>query len=409
MIRGPLVVVGASLAGLRAVESARQAGFDGPVTLIGAEPYLPYDRPPLSKAFLDPGAGDVPPVFPEAATLCEDPRTTLRLGAPATALDPDARTVTVGGDTIEYGALVVATGARARTLPGAHRLAGVHSLRTVEDALAIRRLLDCGARTVVVGGGFIGAEVASAARRRGVPVTVVEAQPVPMARAIGPLMGRICAGLHAAHGTDLRCGVSVTGFEGGTRIRRVLLSDGSELDADLVVVGAGVTPATDWLAGSGMPLDDGVLCDETLATGLPDVYAAGDVARWRHPGFGRRLRLEHWTNAAEQGAIAGRNAVGAGPAEVCETVPYFWSDWYGQRLQFVGVPDSSHVEVVGDPGGRRFAAFYREGDRLAGALVLDRRPLVRVLRKLIRERAPWSAAMDLAAGLGARTSIDRAA
>ncbi|MER7367980.1 NAD(P)/FAD-dependent oxidoreductase [Nonomuraea wenchangensis] len=389
-----LVVVGASLAGLRAVEAARKSGFDGSVVLIGAEPHLPYDRPPLSKAFLD-GAGL--PAFRTEEVLRDELGVRLVLGAPATALDTAARVVTAGEREFGYDALVIATGAAARTLPGTGGLTGVHTLRTRDDALAVRSALDDGARTVVVGAGFIGSEVASAARKRGLDVTIVEALPTPLVRAVGETMGRACGALHARNGTDLRCGTGVAAVEGDGRVERVRLTDGTVLPADLVVAGIGAVPATGWLAGAGLSLDDGVVCDETLFTGAPGVYAAGDVARWHNPAFGRHMRLEHWTSAAEQGATAARNALDPANAKPYSTVPYFWSDWYDSRIQFVGVPATEEVRVVdGDPGGDRFVALYREDDRLAGALTLNGQTQIMKYRALIMRGASWADGLEFA-------------
>ncbi len=396
-----LVVAGASLAGLRAVEAARAAGHPGPITLIGAEPHLPYDRPPLSKAYLDDA--EAPDVrFREEEHLRNDLDVELVLGEPVTALDPDAREVVTGDRRVGYDGLVIATGADARTLPGTDHLAGVHALRTLDDAVAVRDALDAGARTVVVGAGFIGSEVASGARKRGLPVTIVEAQGTPLVRAIGEEMGTALSALHAAHGTDLRCGVGVDGLEGTDGVTGVRLADGSVIPADLVVVGIGATPATGWLEGSGVELDNGVVADETLATALPGVYGAGDVVRWCNPLFadlasGGSMRIEHWTSAAEQGARAAHNAIDPASATPYETVPYFWSDWYESRIQFVGVPAADEVRVVsGSVEEHRFVALYRTGDRLTGALTLDRRADVMKYRVQIARRTSWADALDFA-------------
>ncbi|MCE5288588.1 MAG: NAD(P)/FAD-dependent oxidoreductase, partial [Nocardiaceae bacterium] len=264
-----LVVVGASLAGLRAVEAARKSGFDGPITLVGSEPHRPYDRPPLSKAYLDDV--ELPSVeFREEATLRGELTVDLELGVAATGLDTESRLIALAdGRELTYDALVIATGATARRLPGTDGLAGVHALRTVDDAAHIRAALEAGARTVVIGAGFIGSEIASAARRRGLAVTVIEALPTPLIRAVGAQMGSRLARLHVDNGTELRCGVGVEGIEGNGRVEGVVLSDGSTISADLVVVGIGATPATDWLHGSGVTLDNGIVCDETLWTGIP--------------------------------------------------------------------------------------------------------------------------------------------
>lgn len=417
-----LVVVGASLAGLRAVEAARRAGYDGALTLVGAEAHLPYDRPPLSKAFLDvDGArgADRVMTFRTEEQLRDDLGVDLRLGSPATGLDTDAREVLVGEERIPYDGLVVATGSVPRWLPGTDPaddgpVGGVTQLRTLDDARTVRTALEAGARLVVVGAGFIGSEVASAARKRGLPVTVVEALDLPLTRSIGPEVGAVCAELHRAAGTDLRLGVGVAGLEtepvaagaepapggAGRRVTGVRLDDGTVLPADLVVLGIGVRPATAWLEGSGVPLhegDRGVVVDATLATGVPGVYAAGDVAHVANPLYDdEHHRLEHWTNAADHGGAAARHLLDPAAARPVETVPYFWSDWYDHRLQFVGTPRADEVRVVADDrasdGG--FVALYRRADRVVGALVLDRPRDVMKLRRRIADRGPWDEAVE---------------
>lgn len=396
-----LVVVGASLAGLRAVEAARKAGFEGAITLIGAERHLPYDRPPLSKDFLgvtETGAEAEVPFFRTDDVFAEELRVELLLGSPATSLDVDRKIVGVGDREVPYDALVIATGSKLRTLPDTDHLDGVHGLRTLDDSLAIRAALDAGARTVVIGAGFIGSEVAASAQKRGVPVTVVEALPTPLVRATGTEMGAAIASLHERNGTTLLCGTGVKAVEGGDRVERVVLSDGRILDADLVVVGIGVSPNTDWLEGSGLTLDNGVVCDETLWTGVPGVYAAGDVANWMNPMFGVRQRMENWTAAAEQGAAAARNAIDPANAKPYETVPYFWSDWYGSRIQFVGVPDCDEVLLVdGDvDSDERWTALYRHGDRLVGALTVNGQTVIMKYRRMIAQKASWAQALEFA-------------
>jgi NADPH-dependent 2,4-dienoyl-CoA reductase/sulfur reductase-like enzyme len=387
-----LVIVGASLAGLRSAEAARRAGFAGDVILIGEEPHLPYDRPPLSKAYLD--SPDVPSVTYRALDELVELGVDLRLGAAATALDVAAREVTVGDGTVPYDALVIATGSSARTLPGCDGLAGVHTLRTVDDAAAVRGALDAGARTVVIGAGFIGSEVASGARKRGLPVTVLEGAEVPLVRAVGTEMGVAVSSLHARNGTDLRCGVSVSGISRTDDGLRVDTADGTSYPADLVVVGVGASATTAWLEGSGLKVEDGIVCDDALWTGVPGVYAAGDVARWTNPLFGRSMRLEHWTSAAEQGAIAALNAIGH-PRATYSTVPYFWSDWYDTRIQFVGVPDTDEIRVVeGSSDEARFVALYRSGNRLAGALCVGYPARTMKLKRLIAGAASWADALD---------------
>jgi NADPH-dependent 2,4-dienoyl-CoA reductase/sulfur reductase-like enzyme len=393
-----LVVVGASLAGLRAVEAARRAGFDGPVTLVGAESYLPYDRPPLSKAYLDASDQEVPRLtFKAEEHLREELGVDLRLGSPATGLEPARRVVALPDGELPYDALVIATGAAARRLPGGEGIPGVHTLRTLDDATAVRGALVGGARTVVVGAGFIGSEVAAAARKRGLPVTIVEAAPTPLVRATGEQMGDALAELHRREGADLRCGVSVTGLDTvGGHVTAVRLSDGGLVEADLVVAGIGAIPATGWLEEAGLALADGVNATaglqvlDTSGRPVPGVFAAGDVVRWHNPLFDRAMRIEHWTSAAEQGATAARNAVTGAGAEYA-TVPYFWSDWYAHRIQFVGIAAADEVRVVsGDPAGDRFVALYRTDDRLTGALTLNGQSVIMKYRAQISRRASWA-------------------
>lgn len=396
-----LVVVGASLAGLRAVEAARSGGFEGRITLIGAEPHLPYDRPPLSKAYLDESADSQAPAsteFRSESVLRDELNVELLLGAAATGLDTTARIVTLAdGREVRYDALVIATGADARTLPGTDALDGVHTLRTVDDAVAVRAALDAGARTVVIGAGFIGSEVASAARKRGLSPVVIEALPTPLVRAVGQEMGATLASLHTRNGTDLRCGVGVASIEGHGHVERVVLDDGTAIPADLVVVGAGAVPGVGWLEGSGLTLDNGVLCDEHLWTGVDGVYAAGDVARWHNGTFDRPMRLEHWTSAAEQGATAARNALNPGTPKAYSTVPYFWSDWYDVRIQFVGSPATDEIVVVEDlDADGRIVALYREGERLAGVLTVNGQTEIMKYRGQIMKGAAFTDAIDFA-------------
>jgi NADPH-dependent 2,4-dienoyl-CoA reductase/sulfur reductase-like enzyme len=403
-----LIVVGASLAGLRAVQAARKAGHTGPLTLVGGETHLPYDRPPLSKAYLDAGEdGPEDPTFRTEEELRGELDVDLRLGTWASGLDAGRKVVELssetGPDSLEYGALIVATGAAARTLPGAEKLAGVHTLRTLDDAIAIRAALEAGARTVVVGAGFIGSEVASGARKRGLPVTVLEALPVPLVRSVGEQMGRTCAELHRAHGTDLRCGVKVTGLEGSPegRVTGVALDDGSVVPADLVVVGTGVKPCTEWLDGSGVSLherDGGIICNADLSTGVDGVWAAGDVAHFPNPLFGDLvMRLEHWTNASEQGMLAAKNALNPAEAKPSASVPYFWSDWYNSRIQFVGVPQAEEIRVISEElGEEKFLALYRRGDRVTGVITIDRPAQIMKYRRLIMQGKSWDEALEFA-------------
>jgi NADPH-dependent 2,4-dienoyl-CoA reductase/sulfur reductase-like enzyme len=286
---------------------------------------------------------------------------------------------------VGYDAAVVATGAHPRVLPGTPDLEGIHVLRTLDDSLALRDAFLRGPRVTVVGAGFIGAEVAASARRSGLSVTLVEALPVPLSRGLGPRMGRVLGEMHVDHGVDLRCGVTVAGFEGDGRVERLQLSDDSVVETDLVVVGVGVAPSTGWLEGSGLELRDGVVCDESLRA-APGVFAAGDVARWPNPVFHEEMRVEHWTNASEQAEAVAANVL-AGPDALAPfaSVPWVWSDQYEHRIQVVGRPGpGDDVEVVfGSVEERRFLALYGRGGRLVGALAIDcPRQLAPYLRKL---------------------------
>lgn len=391
-----LVVVGGSLAGLRAVEAAREVGYEGRITIVGRERHLPYDRPPLSKKYLDEDAPEDLPLHLSAAAL-DELGAELVLGEPASALDADGRRVAVGDEWIGYDALVIATGAVARTLPGTQGTRGVHTLRKVEDATAVREALDRGARTVVIGAGFIGSEIATAARKRGLSVTLLEAMRVPLAHAIGAEMGEAVSRLHERNGARLHCGVAVSGVSGERQVEGVVLTDGTELEADLVVVGIGAVPATDWLRSSPLDVADGVACDDTLNTGVPGVYAAGDVAKWNSKLFGRALRIEHWTVAEEQGRLAARNALAPELAQPYDAVPYFWSDCYGNRIQFAGVAEADEVAVVeGDADSTRFTALYRSGDRLGGVLTMNRPGQCARFQALLASGADWETALSRA-------------
>ncbi|HEY8094235.1 MAG TPA: FAD-dependent oxidoreductase [Acidimicrobiales bacterium] len=397
---GAAVVVGASLAGLRAVETLRTDGFEGTITLVGAEDRLPYDRPPLSKKVLS-GEWD-----PERIALRKDGELDMldvdaRLGVRAERLDVAARRIHLSdGTVLGFQGLIIATGAAVRRLPGEPDLAGIFTLRTLDDCLALRAALTAGSpRVVVIGAGFIGAEVAATARGLGCDVTIVEAMPVPLARALGPRMGMACAELHRDHGVALRLGVGVDALDGTGHVERVVLADGTVLEADVVVVGVGVEPATGWLQGSGLELRDGVVCDPTLAAGPPGVYAAGDLCRWPNRLFAEEMRVEHWTNAAEQGAQAARNlmATAAGRAGApYAPVPFFWSDQYGARLQFLGRagPDDEVRVVNGSIEERAFVALYGRGGRLRGVLGLSRPKVVMGFQKLLAAGISWEDALQ---------------
>ena len=399
-----MVVVGASLAGLRAVEALRERGYDGRLCLVGAEPHLPYDRPPLSKQLLA-GTWGTERVGLRDGGSYDELDLDLRLGRRATGLDLVAGEVALdGGERLGFDGLVIATGARPRTLRGTPALAGIHTLRTLDDCLAIRAELEAGARLCVVGAGFIGAEVAATARRRGLEVTLLEALPVPLVRGLGEEMGAACSALHLDEGVDLRCGVTVIAFEGRGRVERVRLSDGSAVAADVVVVGVGVAPVTDWLEWSGLTLDDGVVCDATCAVlGASRVYAAGDVARWHNPRYGERMRVEHWTNAAEQGVAAAANLLaGPGAAEPFAPVPFFWSDQYDTKIQLVGhTRPGDEVRLAhGSVEERRFVALYGRAGRLVAALAFSWPRLLMSYRHLLAEGTTWEDALAFSSGAG---------
>ena len=394
---GHIVVVGASLAGLRGIEALRRDGYDGAITLVGAEPHLPYDRPPLSKQVL---AGSLEPdQIALRREPIEDLALDLRLGRRAISLDAQAREIALDdGERVAWDGLLIASGATPRRLPGTPTLEGIHVLRTLDDALAIRRALEKGPRVLVVGAGFIGAEVAATCRAQGHPVTVVEPLAAPMLRALGPEISAVTAELHRDHGVDLRCGVGVEALEGAGRVERARLADGSVIEADLVVIGIGVTPEVSWLEGSGLELRDGVVCDATCATSLPGVTAAGDVARWPHPLFGEEMRIEHWTHAIEMGEAAARRLL-ATPATATPfaPVPYVWTDQYDRKLQMAGHirPDDLMEIIQGSLEERRFVAIFGREGRLTGALAMNRPAAVIRLKQRI---ARGDAFADVVAG-----------
>lgn len=397
-----VVVVGASLAGVRAAETLRHGGFAGGITFIGAETHLPYDRPPLSKKLL---AGEWEPERialrkPEAFA---ELNVVWRLGVPASSLDTKAQRIHLADGTTEtYDGLVIATGAAPIRLPGQPDLVGIHTLRTLDDSLGLRAELSPGRRVVVIGAGFIGLEAAATARAKGCDVTVLEGLAAPLVRGLGVTMGQAIAAVHERNGVTIRCDVRVEALEAdasGTRVTGVRLSNGTVIPADTVLVGIGVRPSTAWLDGAeGIEVRDGVVCDASLAAGPQGVVAAGDLVRWPNRAFGdpergEEMRVEHWTNAAEQGAAAARTLMALGEgheASPYAAVPFFWSDQFDARIQFLGRSSADDdVEVgFGSVDDARFVALYSRDGVLRGALGVSSPRVLMPLRALLLERAP---------------------
>lgn len=361
-----VVVVGGSIAGFTAASELRAAGFDGRIRLVGDEPVRTYERPPLSKGVL---AGDDADSTAWSAAHADDLAVDWMLGERATALDTASKTVELrGGDSVTYDGLVIATGATPRRLRDQPDLAGVHVVRTLDDSLGLRADLDAGAeRVVVIGAGFIGAEVAATCRRRGHEVTLVEPLEQPLVRVLGSEIGEAVADVHRSEGVDLRLGVGVDALVGDTRIEGVRLTDGAIVPADVVVVGIGVIPNTGWLDGSGLPVDDGVVADSTCLV-APGIVACGDVARWDSPRYGP-VRIEHWDHAVDMGRAAGlRLLAGSDDAADFDPVPWFWSDQYDVRLQLAGRADGQMAIVDGSIADRKFVALYGRDGMVTGAL-----------------------------------------
>jgi NADPH-dependent 2,4-dienoyl-CoA reductase/sulfur reductase-like enzyme len=363
-----VLVVGASAAGLTTAEALRRNGFQGRLTVLGAERHLPYDRPPLSKQVLS-GAWK-----PEQAQL--RPQAVLStldaefvLDDPAVGLETAARTVhSASGRALRADAIVVATGLRPRTLPGQDGLTGVHMLRTLDDALALRADLLNSSRVVVVGDGVLGTEIAATARNMGLTVTLAGPQSAPLASQFGPMVAGLLGELHAEHGVRLRLGAAVAGLAGRHgRVTGVQLDTGEVLPADVVVVALGAAPATEWLAGSGLRVDNGLVCDSHCRA-AEGIYAVGDVARWHHDQLGTLLRLENRTNATEQPRTVAANIFGDN--QPYSPVPYFWTDQFDTKIQVHGVPsaDAEVTIVDGDVANRRFVALFRQGGNVTAVL-----------------------------------------
>ena len=366
-----VLVIGGSIAGLAVADALRAQEYEGRVTVVDADPELPYDKPPLSKHALkgdwDPAKGLLRP-----EEHYRDKDVELVTGRTAVALDAASRTVRLDdGSELSADHVVLATGVRARLLPEELMLPGVHAIRTAQDSAAVRAALAERPRLVVIGGGFIGAEAAAVAAGMGLDVTIVEALPLPFEHLFGSDVAQALAGWHRGAGVTLECGAMVTGIEGEERVERVRLSDGRTLEADLVLLGLGAIPAIDWLEGSGLALANGITCDAHGRTSVPGIWAAGDAAAWLDPATGQHHRVEHWTTAKEQGAAVGHNiARPDAPARTVGAVPYFWSDQYGHRLQFLGTStdhDATHL-VHGSLDDTEFVVLYSREGRLIGGL-----------------------------------------
>ena len=382
------VIVGASLAGAKAAETLREEGFDGRVVMIGSEAARPYERPPLSKDYLRGEAGR-DKLYVHPAGFYEDQDIELLLGRVAVSLDPGRGEVGLDdGTRVPYERLLLATGAEPRRLqiPGAE-LAGVHYLRRVGDSDALRARLDAGGSVVVVGAGWIGAEVAASARQRGLDVTVLDPLGVPLERVLGPEVGGVYHDIHADHGVRMLMGTGVEAFEGDGRVERVRTSDGRVLDCDFVVVGVGVEPRTRLADEAGLKVRDGVTVDAHLRTSAEGVFAAGDVASAHHPLYGEHIRVEHWANALNQGPAAARSMLGHDAPY--ERLPYFFSDQYDVGMEYSGYARSwDRVVFRGDPAAREFVAFWMAGDRVAAGMNVNVWDVTDPIQQLIRARVP---------------------
>jgi 3-phenylpropionate/trans-cinnamate dioxygenase ferredoxin reductase component len=380
------VIAGAGLAGAKAAETLRREGFDGGVVLVGAEDERPYERPPLSKEYLRGEAGR-DKVYAHDEGFYAEHDIDLRLRRTVVSLDTSSRELELdGGEWLRYDRLLLTTGAEPRRLaiPGAE-LDGVMYLRSVRDSDALRERLDRGGAVVVVGAGWIGAEVAASARQRGLDVTLIEPASVPLERVLGAEVGAIYRDIHADHGVRMLLGTGVEAFEGDTTVERVRTSDGRELDCDFVLVGIGVRPRTALAGQAGLVVDNGILVDEHLRTSADGVFAAGDVANAHHPFYGERLRVEHWANALNQGPAAARSMLGH--TDGYERLPYFFSDQYDVGMEYTGFARTwDRVVLRGDPASREFIAFWIAGDRVVAGMNVNVWGVTDAIKRIISAR-----------------------
>jgi 3-phenylpropionate/trans-cinnamate dioxygenase ferredoxin reductase component len=380
------VIVGASLTGAKAAETLREEGFDGRVVLIGAEDDRPYERPPLSKAYL---RGEVAreTVYVHLEDYYAEHDIELRLGRTAVSLNAAGSELALDdGERLRYDRLLLATGAEPRRLPipGAE-LAGVLYLRSVADSDALRDRLDRGGAVVAIGAGWIGAEVAASARQRGLEVTVIDPLTVPLERVLGTEVGAVYRDIHLDHGVQMLMGTGVEAFEGDTAVERVRTTDGRELECDFVVVGVGVAPRTGLAAQAGLAVDNGILVDEHLQTSAPGVLAAGDVANAHHPFYGEPVRVEHWANALHQGPVAARTMLGQ--SAVYDRLPYFFSDQYDVGMEYAGFARTwDRVVFRGDPASREFIAFWLTDDHVVAGMNVNVWDVIDPIQRLIGER-----------------------
>lgn len=384
-----VVVIGAGLGGLRTVERLRSNGFTRAITLVGAERHAPYDRPPLTKQVL---RGERDSTMLRANLDDLDAR--LLLGRRATALDPAAREVALDdGSVLPYDSAVLAPGGRARPLPGAAPRTGLHVIRTIDDALALRASVSAGTEVVVAGGGFIGCEVAASLRTADIRVDLVEALSHPLSRVLGDEGGRCAEELLVRNGVRVHTGVGVRDVLSTDRVTGVVLTDGTELPADQVVAGLGLVPELDWLDSSGIEVDDGIVCDAAGRTSLPHVYAVGDAARWQHPGLDEHRRVEHWTSTTDQAGTVAAVLTGRADAQLDE-VPYFWSDQFGVKIQALGFVDPGDTVHRVEPDGRTVLLYVRSGI-LRAVVGFSAAKHVMRLRPLIAAGAPVDDAVSL--------------